>query len=139
MVAEVDEFLADVVPRQVAAEGALLRGEVEPWAAIWSHHEPVTVFGALVRLRTGWNEVSRAFHWLASRFSDPTDLRFDVVAAGVSGDLGYTVAFEHKTVRADGGEPTAYTLRVTHVYRREDGEWKIVHRHGDHPPVDNGV
>ena len=24
-----------------------------------------------------------------------------------------------------------YTLRVTHVYRREDGEWKIVHRHAD--------
>jgi hypothetical protein len=22
-------------------------------------------------------------------------------------------------------------LRVTHVYRRENGEWKIVHRHGD--------
>jgi ketosteroid isomerase-like protein len=29
-----------------------------------------------------------------------------------------------------------YTLRVTHVYRREHGEWKIVHRHGDHPPID---
>jgi ketosteroid isomerase-like protein len=25
---------------------------------------------------------------------------------------------------------------VTHVYRREDGEWKIVHRHGDLAPVD---
>jgi hypothetical protein len=26
------------------------------------------------------------------------------------------------------------TVRATHVYRREDGEWKIVHRHGDNPP-----
>ena len=28
-----------------------------------------------------------------------------------------------------------YTLRVTHVYRREDGDWKIVHRHADAPPA----
>ena len=25
----------------------------------------------------------------------------------------------------------AYTLRVTHIYRYDNGEWKIVHRHGD--------
>jgi len=36
------------------------------------------------------------------------------------------------------GEPRSYTLRVTHVYRREDGQWRIVHRHGDTPPTDGG-
>jgi ketosteroid isomerase-like protein len=29
----------------------------------------------------------------------------------------------------DGGPVEASTLRVTHVCRRENGEWKIVHRH----------
>jgi ketosteroid isomerase-like protein len=29
-----------------------------------------------------------------------------------------------------------WTVRVTHVYRREDGDWRIVHRHGDLAPVD---
>jgi ketosteroid isomerase-like protein len=29
------------------------------------------------------------------------------------------------------GEPRSYVLRATQVYRREDGEWKVVHRHGD--------
>ena len=42
--------------------------------------------------------------------------------------------FEHKTLVADGAEAT-YTLRVTHIYRREDGCWRIVHRHGDRPPT----
>ena len=26
------------------------------------------------------------------------------------------------------------TLRVTHVLRRIDGEWRLVHRHADFPP-----
>jgi hypothetical protein len=29
------------------------------------------------------------------------------------------------------GQPRTYTLRATQVYRREDGEWKVAHRHGD--------
>lgn len=45
------------------------------------------------------------------------------------------MGFEHKRFDVDG-EPADYTLRVTHVYRREAGEWRIVHRHGDHPPGD---
>ncbi|MBA3411589.1 MAG: nuclear transport factor 2 family protein, partial [Geodermatophilaceae bacterium] len=52
------------------------------------------------------------------------------------GDLAYTVGFEHSVVAVDDGRPASGTLRVTHIYRRENGEWKIAHRHGDHPPDD---
>jgi ketosteroid isomerase-like protein len=27
-------------------------------------------------------------------------------------------------------------IRVTHIYRRFRGEWKLVHRHADFPPAD---
>ena len=40
------------------------------------------------------------------------------------------MGYEHTTATVNG-VPQSYTLRVTHVYRREDGEWKVVHRHGD--------
>jgi ketosteroid isomerase-like protein len=36
----------------------------------------------------------------------------------------------------DGGPVEPSTLRVTHVYRRENGEWKIVHRHADFFSID---
>jgi ketosteroid isomerase-like protein len=134
MVAEVDEFVAAMLPRQLAAEHALCRGNPGPRAGTWTQRDPVTLFGAAVPVRQGWEGVSSVFRWLASRFSDLRDYQFELVAAGASGDLAYTVGFEHKTVVADG-EPVTYTLRVTHVYRREDGEWRIVHRHGDRPPL----
>ena len=83
--------------------------------------------------------MGQTFRWLASRWSDCTDQRVDIVAAGVSGDLAYTVGFEHTAVSVDGVPVEPYTLRVTHIYRREDGEWKIVHRHGDAPRVDQSL
>ena len=77
------------------------------------------------------------FHWVAGRLSGKQLRHYDLelVAAGACGDLAYTVGLEHKTFVV-AGEPVSYTLRVTHVYRREDGVWRIVHRHGDRPPTE---
>ena len=57
-----------------------------------------------------------------------------MIAARVSGDIGYTVGFERSSVSVHG-EPRSYELRVTHGYRREKVEWKIAHRHGDVAPT----
>ena len=81
----------------------------------------------------GWAEVEPLFKTVASWFSDSEAYEFEVIAAGASGDLAYTVGYERNRVKVEG-VPTTYTLRVTHVYRREDGKWRIVHRHGDRPP-----
>ena len=75
--------------------------------------------------------MSETFRWIATQFAPHEGFRLEVIAAGVSGDLAYTVGYEHSGVQEDGGPPKPKRLRVTHVYRREDGEWKIVHRHGD--------
>ena len=132
---ELDDFLAKTLARQLVAEEALHNGDPEPRLAMWSRNDPVTVLGA-VRSATGWDEVSQLFRWLGAGFSNCTSYRFDLVAAGVSGDLAYTVGYEHTSVSWEGVPLDPYTLRVTHVYRREDGEWRIVHRHGDRTSSD---
>jgi ketosteroid isomerase-like protein len=43
------------------------------------------------------------------------------------------VGLEHTSASVNG-VPRTYTLRATQVYRREDGEWKVAHRHGSAPP-----
>jgi hypothetical protein len=61
---------------------------------MWSAQEPVTVLGAMKTV-IGSEEARQAFRWLATRFSNCTDYRFELVAAGASGDLAYTVGDEH--------------------------------------------
>ena len=48
--------------------------------------------------------------------------------------LAYTVQREITSATVNG-QPREYVLRVTQVYRREGGEWKVVHRHGDEEPA----
>ena len=133
---ELDDFLTLTLARQSDAEQALINGDPELRLAMTSRQEPLTIFGARVPLRRGWAEVSEVLRWLASRWSDSTDYRFDLVAAGVSGDLAYVVGFEHIANSVLGVPVEPYTLRVTHVLRREAGEWRIAHRHADHVPAD---
>jgi ketosteroid isomerase-like protein len=132
MATETDEFLADMLPAQRAAEQAIHNGDVEPRLALWSHRDPLTLYGAKLS-GSGWTTLEPMFREVASWFSDSQDYEFEVIAAGASGDLAYTVGYERNKVQVEG-TPRVYTLRVTHVYRREDGRWRIVHRHADYPP-----
>lgn len=126
---EVDEFLTQTLSRYLEAERAIHDGDAEPRTALWSHNEPVTLLGAAVT-RQGWSDIAPVFDWLASSFSNCSSYRNEIIAAGASGDLAYLVALEHTKTSIDG-DPHAYTLRVTTIFRREEGEWKVVHRHAD--------
>lgn len=126
---EVDDFLADVLPRLREAEVALHNGDAGPRSALWSHEDPVTLFGAEVN-RTGWSELEPTFDWIATRFSECESLEYEIVAVGVSGELAYLVAIERVSATANG-MATSYALRATTIFRRERRAWKVVHRHGD--------
>ena len=130
---DVDEFLEAVLPPLTAADTAIHNGDAGPRIALWSREDPVTLFGA-VRTKTGWREIAPVFEWLASRFSNCESFEYEVLAAGVSGDLAYIAGVEHTTAAVGDAPPQAYELRVTTVFRREDGEWRVVHRHADPVP-----
>lgn len=126
---EIEEFLAATLPRYTEAEIALHNGDAGPRMAMWSRAEPVSLFGAAVSA-CGWADIAEKFEWLGRSMSACTSYENEVFAAGASGDLAYIVAIEHTSASIDG-EPQEYELRVTTVFRREDAEWKVVHRHGD--------
>jgi ketosteroid isomerase-like protein len=111
------------------AEDALHDGDAAPRFETWSDHEPVTLFGAWLTARTP-GEAHAVFRRLASTFAHAQECSIELIAHGVSGDLAYTLARE-LTATTVRGEPRDYVLRVTQVYRREEGTWKVVHRHAD--------
>jgi ketosteroid isomerase-like protein len=111
------------------AELALHNGDAAPRRALWSRNEPVSVLGAW-RNAYGQQEIDALFTSLGDSFSDCTSYAFDLQAYDVAGDMAYTAGLEHSSVSVDG-QPRTYTLRATQVYRREEGEWKVAHRHGD--------
>ena len=133
---EVDEFRRTVLARQAEAEAAFVRGDPGPRNDMWSRRDPLTLFGAMGMFESGWESLGETFSWVASRFSNVSDYRFEVLAADVVGDMAYAIAYERFNGSVNGRPIEPITLRTTHIYRREQGEWKIVHRHGDNPPVD---
>jgi ketosteroid isomerase-like protein len=137
-VTEVDDFLDAVLPVLHQAETALHNGDAGPRFAQWSHNDPVTLFGASLS-GSGWSEIRPVFESLALRFSNCESCQWDVVAAGACGDLAYIAAIEHTTASVGGGPPEAYELRSTTIFRRENDEWRIVHRHADPLPQSDGV
>jgi ketosteroid isomerase-like protein len=130
MAPEVDDFLAAVMPRFTEGEISLLNGDAGPRIAMWSHNDPVSVFGAATTVQS-WTEIEPMFKKLAANFSNFADYHNEILGAGASGDLAYIVALEHTTASVAGSPQQSFVLRVTTIFRREDGDWKVVHRHAD--------
>jgi ketosteroid isomerase-like protein len=131
-VSDRDDFVAWTQSRLREAETALHNGDPGPRLAIWSTREPVSVLGAW-RSAVGQEDVRGLFQTLAETFSNCRSHVYEIVAADVVGDLAYTAGYE-RTQASINGEPRQYVLRVTQTYRREDGNWKVAHRHGDTVP-----
>jgi ketosteroid isomerase-like protein len=124
------EFLAAIKPQLDEVELALHNGDAAGRIAMWSHTGSLTLFGAAMNA-IGWDQIRPVFETLGQQFSNCTSYHNEVLAAEASGDLAYLVALEHTTASINGAEPAPYVLRATTLFRRENGAWKVVHRHGD--------
>jgi ketosteroid isomerase-like protein len=134
---ERDDFLRWYETTWKAGEDALHAGDAGPRLETWSAREPVTLFGAWFTA-TDSDGARAVFRTLAGAFSAATSCEVDLIVADVRGDLAYTVQRETTSTVVDG-EPRSYVLRVTQVYRRENGEWRVAHRHADGDPGDAPV
>ena len=129
MDAETKRFVAEFLPKHVEAERQIHGSDAQPRMDLWSRNDPVTVLGAK-ESGQGWAQLEPMFKAVAGWFSEAISYDFDLVAAGASGDMAYTVGYERISASIDG-DPRTFTLRATQVYRREDGAWRVVHRHAD--------
>ncbi|GHE45352.1 nuclear transport factor 2 family protein [Streptomyces vinaceus] len=131
----VEDFSEVTLRRQRVANDAMYAGDPEPFMAMWSRSEDVSLFGAFGPCKTGWPALSEVFRWVGGRFSNGAmRTEFEVVHAGT--ELAYTVGYERGELSVDGGPVGPVAIRVTQMYRAEEGQWRLIHRHGDFAPVD---
>ncbi len=129
--ATVDD-LDQVIEQSQRALNEFLKGNPEPNKMMFSHREDVTLFNPLGSLDHGWEQVAETMERVSSQVSDGEVTSFDVLEKYVTPELACVVWVERSKAKAGGRqEVLPFDLRVTMIFRPEEGTWKVVHRHAD--------
>ncbi|HUR85182.1 MAG TPA: nuclear transport factor 2 family protein [Solirubrobacteraceae bacterium] len=111
---------------------AITNGDPDGYARLYSRSDSVTLANPFGPPARGWSEVSARLHAAAVNYRDGEAVEFENVSTVVTSELAYTLEIERYRARVGGAEEfAAVALRVTTAFRREDGMWKVVHRHAD--------
>jgi ketosteroid isomerase-like protein len=74
----------------------------------------------------------RPIEHAASNIREGEITGFETVEKHATPEFAYVVRIERQEGKVGGGEDVAsFSLRVTMIFRPEDGSWKVVHRHAD--------
>jgi ketosteroid isomerase-like protein len=115
-----------------AAQVHLVNGRPDAFKALWARSDDVTLSGGLGgTIAKGWAQVSERLDWVATQYVNGARVHQEV-ARHAGQDLAYVVLRETIRFRSPAnGRQVVQELRVTQVFRREGGRWRIVHRHAD--------
>jgi NAD(P)H-dependent FMN reductase/ketosteroid isomerase-like protein len=130
-----DSFL----PRREAIALAYVNGDAGPLDEMLTRHDPATFFSPGGDTPQGAAVVAERYRADAASFENPSRSRLEILQSGTGGDLAFWTGLQHAEVCLKGRDnPVPMTLRVTEVFRREDGGWKLVHRHADMAQKEGG-
>lgn len=114
------------------ASTAFVEGDVGPLLAISVLDDPASILPPTGAVVVGAEAVNAGNQKSAQSFTPGAQNEFDILHSGASGNLGYWTGIQRARVRMnDHDEPVDMSLRVTELFRRVDGEWKLFHRHVD--------
>ena len=111
----------------------MLKGDAGPLADIWSHSAAVTAMHPIGGREVGWDAVRGSFEQVAKLSADgKVGLKDQLVH--VADDMAYEVGVEQGQVKL-AGHLASIEHRVTNIYQRVAGAWRIVHHHTDISPT----
>jgi ketosteroid isomerase-like protein len=118
--------------RREEAARAYVNGDPQPLSHIATNISPATFFSPRGDFVQGAGEVSARYDADAAAFDSNSENTMQILQMGVSEGTAYWVGFQRASVHLKGkAEAVPFNLRVTELFRREGGEWKLVHRHAD--------
>lgn len=111
----------------------MVNGDAEALKAIWSHSGQVSTMHPVGGRQIGWDEVWNTWDQVSQVSSEGKVVLKDQVIS-VEGSLAYETGTEDAEFKIAGNK-AAGAVRVTNIYRSENGNWKIVHHHTDLSPA----
>lgn len=106
-------------------------GDTSEIEALYSHADDATSFYGWGGYEKGWDAVAKRWAWAGQQFKGGS-VSYENVTTVVGTELAYTTDIETFVSRmADMAQPAQWSNRVTHVFRVEGGEWRLVHRHAN--------
>ena len=124
--------LQELLERYQQALHAVVRGDTEPQKMLWSRRDDVTLANPILAPARGWADVEVALDRAVSQLREGEPVQFERISEYATQDLGYVLWIERTRLKMGGAdEMRPISLRVTTIFRREDGDWRIIHRHAD--------
>jgi ketosteroid isomerase-like protein len=109
-----------------------VKGNSLPQHQRFSHRDDITLMNPMHPFARGWEQVAATMDRAAAQVRDGEVTAFERVAQYVTPDLACIVEIERAAARlGERGDIVPFALRVTTIFRPEDGAWKVVHRHAD--------
>ena len=125
--------IREVSTQFYAALTRMLNGDARALSDVWSHRSFVTAMHPLGGRQVGWAEVRKTWEQIAQRSSQgKVELKDQLIR--LAGEVAYEVGVEHVEAKL-GGQKFVAVIRVTNIYQREAGAWKITHHHTDMSPA----
>lgn len=111
----------------------MANGDASALADVWSHSESATAMHPIGGREVGWSAIKASFDQVADLASaGRVELKDQSIQ--VVGDVAYEVGVEQGELTL-GGHHATIEHRVTNIYQREDGAWKMIHHHTDTSPA----
>jgi ketosteroid isomerase-like protein len=110
----------------------ITNGNPDVYKTLYSRRDDVTLANPFGPPARGCSEVSATLDRAAENYRDGEVVGFENISTLIAPDLAYTVEIERYRARVGGGaEIVPVAVRVTTIFRNEDGAWKVTHRHAD--------
>jgi len=112
-----------------SALNRMCNGDAGPLMEVWPHTAEVSTMHPIGGREIGWDQVQGPWQQVA-QMSSGGEVKLDEQVVRVSGDMAYETGFERGSLTI-AGEKIVINHRVTNIYQRQSGTWRIVHHHTD--------
>ena len=111
---------------------SFVKGDPEPLKNLYSRRDDVIIANPFGPPAKGWEKAAETMERAATSYRDGEATGFERISEYATADLGYIIEIERYRSKVGGvDKPVPIALRVTTIFRREEGAWRIVLRHAD--------